>query len=75
MGTEPGQGLGLEQVWESLGEAEVPADRWGCGGLAGTMCDSPPDRGMARVTGRRVLGHLAAANSERLCLLARRRLP
>ncbi|CAM9214950.1 unnamed protein product [Rangifer tarandus platyrhynchus] len=39
VGTEPGQGLGLEQFWESLGEAEVPADRWGCGRLGGTVCD------------------------------------
>lgn len=33
VGTEPGQGVGLEQFPESLGEAEVQADRCGCGGV------------------------------------------
>lgn len=39
VGTEPGQGVGLEQFPESLGEAEVQADRCGCGGVGGTVCD------------------------------------
>ena len=39
VGTELGQGVGLEQFPESLGEAEVQADRWGCGGVGGTACD------------------------------------
>ena len=57
--------------WERLRYRLIDGAVAGLGG----PCVIPPDKGMAHVTGWRVLGHLAVANSEHLCLPARRRLP